>query len=139
MKSYFAILILALLVSCGPKKTNPQGEKSAGITTISFEEEMHNFGQLQAGEMVVYTFVFSNTGDNNLIIEKTESDCGCVQVNVPENTIKPGEKGRIEVEFDSSGLMGRQLKTIEIRANCKEPKQLVIFAEIKNEHFEINS
>lgn len=139
MKFYVVILILSLLVACTPKNQKQQNATSAGITTMSFDEEMHNFGQLQAGEMVVYTFIFTNTGKNDLVIDNTETDCGCVQVNVPESTVKPGEKGRIEVEFDSSGLFGRQLKTIEIHANSKEPKQLVIFAEVKNEQIEINS
>ena len=139
MKFYASIIILAFLVACTSKNPKQQEEKPARITTVSFEEEMHNFGQLQAGEIVVYTFVFINTGETNLTINNTETDCGCVQVNVPEHTIKPGDKGRIEVEFDSSGLIGRQLKTIEIHANSKEPKQFVIFAEVKNEQIEINS
>jgi hypothetical protein len=139
MKFYAVIWILAFVVACSPNKQKQPTTKSAGVTTITFDEEMHNFGQLQAGEMVVYTFVFTNTGKNDLQIDTTETDCGCVQVNVPEPTVKPGQKGRIEVEFDSSGLFGRQLKTIEIHANCKEPKQLVIFAEVKNEQIEINS
>lgn len=139
MKFNAVIIILALIVACTPKNKKQPTEKPAGLTTVSFEEEMHNFGQLQAGEIVVYTFVFANTGENIFTIENTETDCGCVQVKVPETTINPGEKGRIEVEFDSSGLIGRQLKTIEIQANSKEPKQLVIFAEVKNEQIEINS
>ncbi len=139
MKIYTIIISLLLFVACSPKKEKQGSEKAAGITSISFDEAMHNFGQLQAGEIVVYTFAFTNSGEHNLIIEDAETDCGCVHVNFPEHAVKPGEKGRIEVEFDSSGLIGRQLKTIEIRANCKEPKQLVIFAEVKNEQIEINS
>ena len=69
----------------------------------------------------------------------TESDCGCVLVHFSKDPVKPGEKGKIEVEFDSSGLFGRQLKTIEIQLNCKEPKQLIIFAEVKNELIEIKN
>ena len=68
-----------------------------------------------------------------MIIEKIISDCDCIKVKYPNNSIKPGNKGSFEVEFNSSGLHGKQLKTIEIHANTKELKHLAIFATVKNE------
>ncbi len=103
-----------------------------------FEEEMHDFGKLKMGEIVVYSFQFANTGENDLWIKSAESDCACIQVKFPEEPVKKGEKGIIEVEFDSSGIFGKNLKPIEIHANCKEPKHLVIFADIENEQLEFN-
>jgi hypothetical protein len=44
-----------------------------------------------------------------------------------------------EVEFNSSGLFGKQLKTIEIQSNSKEPKHLIIFAGVENELIEIEN
>jgi hypothetical protein len=51
--------------------------------------------------------------------------------------VKPGEKGWIAIEFDTSGLTGREYKTIEIRGNSNELKHLAIFATVKNEIIEI--
>ncbi len=141
MKIYFLIGIIIFCFSCAEKKQQQEsGNKTAkGTPEIKFDEEMHDFGKLTAGETAVFSFVYTNTGNSDLIVENAESDCGCVRVYFSKSSVKPNEKGKIEVEFDSSGLFGRQLKTIEIQSNCKETKQLVIFAEVKNELFEIKS
>ena len=98
---------------------------------------MHNFGSLTAGEIVVYTFKFTNTGNANYLIDKTYSDCGCVKTSYTKEGIKPGKTGIIELEFDSSGMVGKEFKTIEIHGNSKELKHLAIFAEVKNEILKI--
>ena len=143
MNKFLFIIFVFALISCSPQKGNQKKtkanvpEKSTGITEITFNEEIHDFGTLISGEIVVATFVFTNSGKHNLIIEKVESDCGCVQVNFPKEPVKPGKTGLFEVEFDSSGMFGKQFKSIEIHANCKEPKHLAIFAAVKNEQLEI--
>jgi hypothetical protein len=138
------ICILFVLFSCNAgKKSNPPKEnipvrnESNGVTEFEFNEEMHNFGSLQAGEIVIFTFVFTNTGENNLQIDNVEADCGCVKVNFLKEPVLPGNSGTIEIEFYSSGLFGKQFKTIEIYANTKKPKQIAIFAEVQNEQIEI--
>ncbi|WP_340113813.1 DUF1573 domain-containing protein [Maribellus mangrovi] len=106
-------------------------------TSIEFTEVSHGFGELKAGEIVVYTFEFKNTGSHNYVIKDVESDCGCVRTNFIREAIKPGKKGWIEVELDSSGLVGREYKTIEIHGNSNELKHLAIFATVKNELLDI--
>ena len=143
MTKIFFVIIVFSIISCSPQKENQKkteaniSEKSTEITKIAFNEEIHDFGELISGEIVVATFVLTNVGKHNLIINKVISDCGCVQVNFSKESVKPGETGLIEVEFDSSGMFGKQFKSIEIHANCKEPKHLAIFAKIINEQLEI--
>ncbi len=143
MNKFLLIISVFVLISCSPQKGN-QGktkvsvsEKATGTTEITFNEEIHDFGALTSGEVVVSSFVLTNSGKHNLIIDNVTSDCGCVQVNFTKLPVKPGEKGSIEIEFDSSGMFGNQFKTIEINANFKEPKHLAIFAAVKNEQLEI--
>ena len=137
------IVIVALIISCTPQKGNDKknkieiSEQPTGITEISFNEKIHDFGKLISGEIVVATFVLTNSGNYNLIIEDVKSDCGCVKVSFPKEPIKPQATGLIEVEFDSSGMFGKQFKSIELVSNCKEQKSLAVFAEIENERLEI--
>jgi len=141
-KLLFVVFIFGI-ISCSPQKGNQKkveiivSEKSTGITEITFNEEIHDFRELISGEIVVATFVFTNTGEHSLIIKEIMSDCGCVKINSTKEPVLPGETGLIEVEFDSSGMFGKQFKSIEIIANCKEPKHLAIFAKIINEQLEI--
>lgn len=143
-KIVLTIFIIALN-SCSVKKQNYNTDqnneiiKTEQVAQIKFDSEMNDFGKIKSGEILTYSFVFSNSGDTDLIIENAETDCGCLNANVPEKRIKPGKKGLIEVEFNSAGLIGKQLKTIEIQSNSKEPKHLIIFAEVENELFEIKN
>ena len=137
MKNLFFIFFIAGVLSCTHNKERVEKKPINGPTEVQIDEFMHDFGTVNSGEIVVYNFLFKNTGSNDLIIKSAEADCGCVTVQFPESVIKPGNQGRIEVQFDSSGLFGKELKTIDLDWNCKEPKQLVIFATIENNDIEI--
>jgi len=145
MNRIIFISLFFALFSCTEKKSQSNNEskqdknKTTQITQIEFDTEMHDFGRVKSGEILTYSFVFSNRGEAGLIISKAETDCGCLQATIPSEPVKPGEKGIIEVEFNSSGMFGKQLKTIEIQSNSKEPKHLIIFAEVENELFEIKN
>lgn len=143
MSKILLIILVFTQISCSPKKETQKKieintvENSTGITEITFNEEIHDFGELESGEIVVSTFVLTNAGKNNLLIKSIEIDCGCLHVKYPKTAVPPGETALIEVGFNSSGLFGKQFKSIEIHANCKEPKHLAIFAAVKNEKIEI--
>ena len=145
MNRIIFISLFFAVFSCTEKKpyrnSNPKLDKNktTQITQIEFDTETHDFGRVKSGEILTYSFVFSNQGEAGLIISKAEADCGCVQATIPVEPINPGEKGIIEVEFNSSGMVGKQLKTIEIQSNSKEPKHLIIFAEVENELIEIKN
>lgn len=141
MQKIFLVFLFLLLISCsGNNKKNQQSQRQKVVlenTTIEFSETTHNFGKLTAGEIVLFTFEFTNTGKHNYRITEIESDCGCVSTRFIQEAIKPGEKGWIEVELNSAGLVGREYKTIEIHGNSNELKHLAIFAEVKNELLDI--
>ena len=139
MHKVLFFILFAGLAAC----TNSAEKRKQALTTetqntsIRFAEVQHNFGSLQAGEIVLYTFEFTNTGTHDYRISSVESDCGCTQIRHIETPVKPTEKGWIEVELDTSGLVGRELKTIEVLGNSNELKHLAIFAEVKNELLDI--
>lgn len=130
-----------LIISCSGNTKNNQQDKQPKVatekTSVKFAENTHNFGALTAGEIVLFTFEFTNTGKHNYQIQSIESDCGCVSIHYIQDAVKPGQKGWIEVDLDTSGLVGREYKTIEIHGNSNELKHLAIFAEVKNELLEI--
>lgn len=140
MQKLVLFLIVIVVFGCNnkPGKAIDSNKPSIPLenTTIEFKEEMHSFGELTAGEIVVFTFEFTNTGKNDYLIEQVHSDCGCVEVNYKKEPIPAGKTGLIEVEFNTAGLFGKEFKTIEIHGNSKDLKHLAIFAEVKNELLE---
>lgn len=106
------------------------GEEEPDLTTITFEETDFDFGEVKAGEMVIHTFVFTNSGENDLIIENVKPSCSCAKLEFPQGIIKPGEKGEILVHFDTAGKSGKQEKNLTIIFNGNPPIERVFFRGI---------
>lgn len=92
------------------------------LTTISFAETTFDFGDVDEGEMVKHIYKFTNTGKEPLVIKDAKGSCGCTVPKWPKTPIPPGEKGEIEVEFNSKGKTGKQTKRVTINANT-DPAQ----------------
>ena len=94
------------------------GNNNEKLPEIIFMSNSFDFGDISQGEKVTHTYRFSNTGESDLVIVKVEGSCGCtVMKGWPKHPIKPGEKGKIDVIFDSAGRRGKQNKSISIVAN----------------------
>lgn len=136
MTKCLVMLGLITLVSCqnaGNKAAN-KPSSNLGNPKFEFQEEFHNFGSLQAGEVVAYNFRFLNSGDGPLIIDKIEKDCGCLEVNFPKQAIAAGTSDFIEVVFNSSGETGRVYKEIVVYSNTGDKKRkIAIAATVENE------
>jgi hypothetical protein len=143
MRNYLLFFLILVVLSCGQQK--PVAEQPVKSETLlpaealQFETESHDFGILKAGEKASFSFVFTNSGDQPIHIKNAKPDCGCLSVRFDNKTVKPGEKGMVEVIFDSAGEFGKQLKNIEIEWNSKELKHLIIFAEVENDQLIINN
>ncbi len=71
---------------------------------ISYEKDLHDFGVVKESEgKVAHQFVFTNTGDEALKIERVNASCGCTTPNWTKDPIKPGEQGYIIANFDPKG------------------------------------
>ena len=123
----------------GDLVTNP---KSAQNTTgkaavIQFDRTEFDFGKILQGEVVSYTFHFTNTGDAPLIITSVDKSCGCTAGDYPRQPIDPGKSGEIKITYDSKGHQGFQSKalvvnsntipaqtTLRIKADVRTPNQL---------------
>ena len=90
-------------------------DNGAKITIIG--DESINFGEIIQGEKVNLEFKIKNTGTGNLKITKAKASCGCTQLKYPEEIIKPGNKERIKVTFNSNKT-GEQKKNITLTTNA---------------------
>jgi len=84
---------------------------------ITFKENPIDIGQLTKGESHTLFFNFTNTGNQDLIIDLVTA-CKCTELDWPRSAISPGEEGEIKVVFDSSTIdAGEISKTVDIIAN----------------------
>ncbi len=136
MRKLTAILLLSAITSCQntSKKVPDNTTENTGTPKFEFHEEFYNFGSLQAGEVVAYSFKFTNLGDGTLIIDKIQSDCGCVTSHFPKEPIDPGASAFIEVVLNTAGETGRIYKEILVYANTQPAMtKLAVAATVDNE------
>ena len=141
------IYMLFLLTSCGSKTatdesgrispdivTNPttaSGNTEKPLPKFDFKETTFDFGSIKSGDVVTHEFVFTNTGDVDLVIAQANGSCGCTVPEFPKDPIAPGKDGRIKVTFNSEGMGGQLTKTVTLLANTiPATKVLTISAEV---------
>jgi hypothetical protein len=103
-----------------------QDEKPEGpLPAFQFQTTDHDFGTINEGQVVEYTYAFKNTGEAPLIIQNAQGSCGCTVPEWSKEPIAPGKTGFVKAKFDSNGKPNIQNKTVTITANTW-PKQTVL-------------
>lgn len=115
-----------------PERENLPEIKDGKYPVMIFEKETHDFGEMQEGEKKSFDFWFTNTGESDLVLLTVNASCGCTTPYYDKAPIKPGKRGKITAEFDSSGKPGKQSKNINISNNTKSGNQMItIKANVK--------
>ena len=90
----------------------------ANAQEFKFEKEIIDYGKITEGAEGKRIFEFTNTGNAPLVIKDIKSSCSCTKPKKPEQPIMPGEKGKIEVSYDTKRI-GRFSKSFIIFSNAK--------------------
>lgn len=93
----------------------------ATSTSLEFDKERHDFGNVGPDTDNITEFTVKNTGDKPLIIEDVSASCGCTMPKKPEGPILPGQTDVIEVKFHPKpGQKNEIVKTVTVTANTIE-------------------
>jgi len=88
---------------------------------MQFDTNLIELGEVKKGESKEFSYEFTNTGNEDIEIEFMSS-CDCTTLDYPMGTIAPGEKGVINVVFDSSEKTKSETVDIDIDLVNKDPK-----------------
>ncbi|WP_181305444.1 DUF1573 domain-containing protein [Rufibacter sp. XAAS-G3-1] len=109
MKKVYLFLSLVLVVLT-------QGMVSAqGVLT--FEKDLHDFGNVTEGVQAIYEFKFKNTGNQPVVISHVQASCGCTTPEWPKEAILPGKTGVVKAGYNSAGRPGAFNKTLTVTSN----------------------
>jgi len=105
---------------------------SDGAPTIYFTETQHDFGKVNEGDKVNYTFNFANKGTSELAIKDIKTSCGCTAALLSQEKLAPGQEGTLKVELNTQNRSGKMSRTVTISSNDpKDPaKVLTIYADV---------
>jgi len=96
---------------------------------IQFQEMVHDFGKVKASEPLRTDFLFTNTGHSVLEITAVRPGCGCTTAGTWDKSVKPGESGKIPIQFNPGNFSGSVTKSVTV--TCNDPVQNVQSLSIK--------
>jgi rhodanese-related sulfurtransferase len=70
---------------------------------------------------VVHTFVLSNVGNQELVIESAVPGCHCTTAELSTNRLQPGQSVELRAVLDTNGFSGHVVRTITITSNDPGP------------------
>ncbi|MBN8695765.1 MAG: DUF1573 domain-containing protein [Bacteroidetes bacterium] len=87
---------------------------------IKFKSTKYNFGFVHEGDTAKIEYELKNVGQQPLVIQNYEVECGCTVMEKPQRAIEPGETYVLKVTFDTHNKYDRQDRAIKIFSNAKD-------------------
>jgi Protein of unknown function (DUF1573) len=116
------IMLVVLFLGLGKfAQTQTVGLSQAEIT---FQKEVHDYGEVKQGGNGDCTFKFTNTGTAPLIVSDAKGSCQCTVPEWPKTPIKPGESASITVHYNTTRV-GDINKTVTLYANIEGGTKVV--------------
>lgn len=70
---------------------------------IKIDTTSWDFGEVKEGQIAKKVFWVENMGDEDLVIEKVYTSCGCTEASVSSNQLAPQQRTALEVTYNSKG------------------------------------
>ncbi|MBK9108986.1 MAG: DUF1573 domain-containing protein [Saprospiraceae bacterium] len=119
MKNILTLIALVLFLGIVSAQTTPAEVPAATKTTgphLEWESTVVDYGEIKKGSEPLRKAVFTNTGTEPLIIMSARGSCGCTVPTWPKEPIMPGEKGVIEIRYDTQRV-GPINKSVSVTTN----------------------
>ena len=145
-KLLFISLLTLLMVAC---QSNRQGQfakesdesltnvsveiSHAGGPAIKFDTIYFDLGSLAIdAPNQTRDFIFANTGDAPLVIEKVEASCSCLDVDYPKDSIASGKKSKITMTLKMNEVSSGQFyRSANVYTNASDEPTEIILQGIK--------
>ncbi len=88
------------------------------VENMVFKSDMHDFGTVSEGGAADYTFTFTNTGKEPIIIQRAQPSCGCTASDWTKEPVLPGKTGYVKASYGTQGRPGPFTKTITVLSNA---------------------
>ena len=113
-----------------PKLIQAEADKPA--PRITFEQTVHDFGEVGPATAKTAEFKFTNTGDAPLEIQQVQRCCGAV-TKLAKEQYAPGESGVLEVTYTFASKPMTMSKQVHVYSNDPQQQQvsLTIKANVK--------
>lgn len=92
---------------------------------IDFKETSYDFGEIEEGTVAEHEFIFTNNGDQPLILSSVKASCGCTTPSWTKDPVLPGKSGHIKASYNSKNRPGGFHKSITITSNASKATRVL--------------
>ncbi len=119
MKRCIHVSLMVFLLGLMSHAIMPESQEKPGATPkLVFVPESRSIGIVPPYSVKMFELVVENKGDAELILKEAAPSCSCTTVsNAFEKVVKPGEKSRIRVTFNSRNFQGLVKKSVLVSSN----------------------
>jgi hypothetical protein len=117
---FASVLLAGLVRSDGPSKPAPMGAPppSASGPRIAVDPPSFDFGRTLPQKAVTREFNVRNFGDQDLVIERVSTSCGCTVADaLAGKVVKPGGTQPLRVTLTTPSSPGATTKSVVVRSN----------------------
>jgi len=93
---------------------------------IVFENPVHDFGRVKAGDVVKHEFIFTNTGMATLEVTHVQPTCGCTTAGDWTRKVEPGQTGKVPLQFNSTSFNGAVHKSVTVSTSDRSQPTAVL-------------
>lgn len=125
MKIKTAIILGVVILSIavyGYLKATPGADSQQNLPKIEITPSSFDFGDVEFGKILDYTFKLKNAGNEILEIKRVATSCGCTKGEINKEKINPGEEAELLVTYDTGAMsgshaQGKQERIIYVKSN----------------------
>lgn len=118
-------VVLALFVALFGFAANAQEVSLENGPKISFNKDVHDYGEIEQGADPYCEFEFTNNGSAPLIISNAKGSCGCTVPEWPKEPVMPGKTAVMKVRYDTKRV-GPINKSVTITSNAVDNPTMVL-------------
>jgi hypothetical protein len=113
------VLVVAMAHGQGAKKTQ---SGTINGPRIEIQPESHDFGKVEQNLKLTKDFEVKNIGDEDLIITRISTSCGCTAALTSERVVKPGKTTNLKVTFETRRYKGPVQRSVSVASN--DPRRI---------------
>lgn len=114
-----SLLVVALTVVPALGQGTEKKDKTDTVSgpSIEIHPESHDFGKVQQNQKLVKEFEIENVGDENLVIGRISTTCGCTAALTSDKVVKPGKSTILKVTFETRRYKGPVQRSVSVASN----------------------
>lgn len=119
--SSIALLVFVVATAQGQGASKTQSGTING-PRIEIQPESHDFGKVEQNLKLVKDFEVRNIGDEDLVITRISTSCGCTAALTSERVVKPGKTTNLKVTFETRTYKGPVQRSVSVASN--DPRRI---------------